>query len=140
MKVLIDTNVLLDYLTKREPYYQDARQIILDCAKNDLDGYVAAHSVVDAYFIMRKAVPAEKRREYLLQICNITTIVGIDERKLTAALNKPDFKDFEDCLQYECALEFGIDYIITRNVKDFSESSIAAVTPDKFLQQIGKEQ
>ena len=138
MKVLIDTNVLLDYLTKREPYYHDARQIILKCAKNDLNGYVAAHSVVDAFFIMRKTVSAEKRREYLLQVCNITTVIVIDERKLTSALNNWEFKDFEDCLQYECALEAGIEYIITRNVKDFSESNIAVATPDKFLQQIGE--
>lgn len=138
MTVLIDTNVLLDYLTKREPYYQDARQIILKCAKNDLDGYVAAHSIVDAFFIMRKTVSAEKRREYLLQICNIATIIGIDEHKLIAALKNWEFKDFEDCLQYECAFEIGIEYIITRNVRDFSESNIAAVTPNKFLQQIGE--
>ena len=135
MKVLIDTNVLLDYLTKREPYYKNARQILLQCATDELDGYVAAHSIVDAFFIMRKTVPIEKRREYLLQICNITTIVGIDKRKLTAALDNREFKDFEDCLQHECGVEIGVDYIITRNEKDFSESGIAVVAPEKFLRQ-----
>ena len=135
MKVLIDTNVLLDYLTKRGPYYINARQIIQQCAANDLDGFVAAHSIVDAFYIMRKTVSVEKRREYLLQICKIITIIGIDERKLTAALSNLSFKDFEDCLQNECGIEVGVDYIITRNEKDFSESGITVVTPEKFLQQ-----
>ena len=138
MKVLIDTNVLLDYLTKREPYYRNARQLIQQCATNDIDGYVAAHSIVDAFFIMRKTVSVEKRREYLLQICKIITIIGIDERKLTAALSNSAFKDFEDCLQNECGVEAGADYIITRNEKDFSESGITVVTPEKFLQQTGE--
>lgn len=133
MKILIDTNIILDFLTKRQPYFANAEKIFKMCSDNTLEGCIAAHSVMNSFYILRKTYSADERREILKNICNITSVIGIDKVKLINALDNADFKDMEDCLQAECAVAFGTDFIVTRNVKDFTESSITAVTPDDFL-------
>lgn len=133
MRILIDTNILIDFLAKREPYFQEAEKIMTLCSDEKLEGYVAAHSITDAFYILRRAYSSEERREMLLELCNILTVVGIDKRKLTNALSNFKFEDMEDCLQTECAIECNAAYIVTRNVKDFEESKILPITPKDFL-------
>ena len=69
-------------------------------------------------------------------ISEFIEIVGIDRRKIINAVNNDLFTDVEDCLQTECAKEFSADYIITRNVKDFQNSSVTAISPDEFLKKV----
>ena len=97
------------------------------------NGCIAAHSIPDIFYILRKSVPADERRETLRRFCQIFEVVGIDKDKLLDALNDADFTDFEDCLQSICAADFHADYIVTRNPKDFARSGIRAITPDEFL-------
>lgn len=133
MKVLLDTNVLIDYIAMREPYFDDARSIMFACSNGKLDGCIAAHSVCNIFYILRNQMPGTVRRSTLRRICEVFTVVGIDRTTLLAALSREDFRDFEDCLQAECAAEFSVDFIITRNFKDFAESRIPAVSPPEFL-------
>lgn len=132
-KVLDDTNVLLDYLLIREPFYEDSYKIVSDCVDGKLDGCIAAHSISNMFFILRKDFEIKERREILINICKIFTVEGIDFEKILAGLYNEDFSDFEDCLQMECAKTFGADYIITRNVADYQNSEIPPVTPQEFL-------
>lgn len=132
-KVLVDTNVLLDYLLIREPFYEDSYKIVSDCVDGKLDGCIAAHSISNMFFILRKDFEIKERREILINICKIFTVEGIDFEKILAGLYNEDFSDFEDCLQMECAKTFGADYIITRNVADYQNSEIPPVTPQEFL-------
>ena len=133
MRALIDTNVLVDYVSRREPYYEDACKIA-DASKELLfEGCIAAHSIPDIYYILRKTMSAPKRREALRIVCQIFEVIKLDEKKLLSALDDADFTDFEDCLQSLCALDFHADYIVTRNPKDFARSGIPAITPDEFL-------
>ncbi len=132
MRILLDTNVLLDYLAQREPFVTKAREIITLCCKDKVKGYIAAHSITDCFYIMRK-MPANERKSAILSILNLFTVIGIDRDKLIAALNNADFEDIEDCLHAVCAENQGIDYIVTRNVKDFAGSSVPPVTPETFL-------
>ncbi|MDE7292969.1 MAG: PIN domain-containing protein [Oscillospiraceae bacterium] len=133
MKILMDTNVLVDNLLKRYPFYKQSDQIIDMCINGDLEIFIAAHSVTNAFYIMRKEYSESRRREMLLEMCNIFEIADIDREKIISCLKKDNFKDFEDCLQAECAAACGADYIVTRNVKDFSESTVKAVSPEDFL-------
>lgn len=137
MKVLIDTNVLIDYISKREPYFNSANSIMMFCSDDVLDGCIAAHSIMDAFYITRKEYTIEERKSILSRICLIVDVVGIDSVKIMNALNNNDFSDVEDCLQMECAKEFSSDYIVTRNVKDFEHSSIPAILPEDFLKLLG---
>lgn len=104
------------------------------CAEKKLEGSIAAHSVMNVFYILRKEFTIEERRKTLTDLCEILTVVGIDKGKIISALANDDFTDVEDCLQNECAIDFSADYIITRNVKDFEKSSVPAILPGYFLE------
>ena len=133
-KILIDTNVLLDYLLERDPFFEDAKKLILSCTEGDTKGCIAAHSISNMFFILRKDYTAGERREILSSLCTIFDVEGIDKAKLLAGLANEDFSDFEDCLQMECAKSYGAEYIITRNVADYSASDIKAILPSEYLE------
>lgn len=132
-KILIDTNILLDYLLEREPFFEDAKSIMVLCADGKVKGCIAAHSVPNMFFILRKDFNAKERREVLSNLCSIFDVEGIDKTKLLSGLANEDFSDFEDCLQMECAKSYGASYIVTRNVADYSTSEIKAIMPKDYL-------
>ena len=132
-KILIDTNVLLDYLLEREPFFEDAKKVILSCTEGNTKGCIAAHSISNMFFILRKDYTAKERREILSSLCTIFDVEGIDKAKLLSGLANEEFSDFEDCLQMECAKSYGADYIVTRNVSDYSVSDIKAILPSEYL-------
>lgn len=100
-KILIDTNVLLDYLLEREPFFEEAQKVILSCAEGNTKGCIAAHSVSNMFFILRKEYTVKERREILSSLCTIFDVEGIDKAKLLSGLANENFADFEDCLQME---------------------------------------
>ena len=135
-RILIDTNVLLDDLMLREPHAVDSRQLLELCRIRNVDGFVAAHSITNMFYIMRKYYSAEERRRLLKSICIMFHVVGIDENKLIMAIDDESFDDFEDCLQGKCAADIQADYIVTWNTKDYIKSQIPAITPAEFLFRI----
>lgn len=138
MKVLIDTNVILDFLIEREPYKSDAVRIIKICSEKKIEGYLAAHTISNLFFILRKHFDIPKRREILISLCRIFNIPSLDKEMIVSALKNDDFSDFEDCLQMESAKAVEADYIITRNPSDFKESEITVIEPQYFLEQYDK--
>lgn len=132
-RILIDTNILLDYLMTREPFYASAKEVVLTCVEGKAKGCVAAHSISNMFFILRKDYNAKERREILSNLCSIFDIEGIDKSKLLAGLQNEDFTDFEDCLQMECAKAYGAEYIVTRNISDYNLSDVQAVLPKDYL-------
>ena len=137
-KILIDTNVLLDYLLIREPFCHDAKMIMQACTDNKIRGSIAAHSIPNLFYILRKDYEPEERRELLINICKIFDVVGINNDKIVSALKNKEFTDYEDCLQMECAKEYAAKYIITRNVPDFTASEIKAITPEEYVKLLHK--
>jgi predicted nucleic acid-binding protein len=135
MKILVDTNVFLDFLQEREPYADYAEQIITLCATKRIEGYIAAHTIPNLFYILRNSHSVFERREMLLDICRFFVVSGIDSAKLIAALRNEDFQDFEDCLQDQCAIAVGADYIVTRNTKDFANAGTEAITPSEFIER-----
>lgn len=134
MRLLIDTNVLVDFVSKREPFTDSAEQIFALCLSGKESGFVAGQSIPDAFYILRKTLSETERRAALAGVCQVLSVVGVDNEVILKALKNVDFRDFEDCLQDECALVCKADYIITRNIKDFANSSVKAITPDDFLE------
>lgn len=133
MRILIYTNVILDYLVKREPYYEDANKIFTLCVETGLQGAIAAHSVTNCFYILRSTYSVKERRELLINICNLVDIVGVNKNIVLSALSNETFEDFEDSVQSECASDFGADYIVTRNIKDFAHSGVPAILPEDLL-------
>ena len=136
MILLIDTNIFLDYLVDREPFAEGSRQILHCCVEKQAKGYIAAHSITNIFYILRKHFSSTERKRMLLELCEFVEICGLHKNQLTTALANDDFDDLEDCVQTECAKSIQADFIITRNVKDFVNSPIPAILPDDFLKMM----
>lgn len=134
--VLIDTNIFIDVLQDRIPFTDNSQAVIGLVTQKKVKGAVAAHSITNLWYILRKTHSDEERRNYLLSLFELFDVVSIDKNRLVAALEKSDFKDFEDCLQDECAYAINADYIITRNAKDFESSMVKVLTPEEFLENL----
>jgi predicted nucleic acid-binding protein len=136
MVVLLDTDVLLDFLNRRVPNNVYADKIIELCSDGIIKGCIASISIPNIFYIMRKDLPLKELRDLVLGLCDIVDIVGFGKQEIITSLLNDDFSDFEDCLQTECAKRANADYIITRNLADFSNSQILAISPEKFLQTL----
>ena len=134
MKILVDSNVILDVLQMRDAFLSDSYRVLSLCTEDKVEGYAAAHTITNLHYILRKDFKPVERRETVLGVFNVLDIVEINSEMLKTALENFEFKDFEDCLQDECAAKIEADYIVTRNVKDFENSKIPAVTPEDFMQ------
>ena len=132
MRILIDTNIIVDYILKRENFFECAEKIVSFCTDGRVVGAVSSQSIADTFYILRKDFSPAERKSLLLIICQIFHVEAVDEVKILFALADETFSDFEDCLQVQCAKSFRADYIVTRNVKDFAASEIPAVTPEEF--------
>lgn len=135
MVVLIDTNVIIDFLAEREPFYNMALQVMEKCASGEVEGYIAFHSLPNLWYIFRK-VPEEIRRAWLEKVCEILKVASPSQESVLKAIKMDRFKDFEDCLQDRCAEEVSANYIITRNTADFEESVVPAIEPDEWLKKL----
>lgn len=131
MKVLIDANVILDYLLGRDKENY-AEQLIEKCYKGEVGGYVAFHSVSIIWYILEKN-KVDTRRDMIYNLCEILEIVSISNEDIKKAIRWEEFKDFEDCLQEICAEAIHADYIITNNVNDFKNSKISVFTAADFM-------
>lgn len=139
MIILIDTNVILDILLKREPYVKDAQIILTKCAKKQVIGYLAAHSIPNLFYILRKTYSKEERKNFIKSLCIIFRIADLNKEKIISAVENEGFEDFEDCLQEECAVEIIADYIVTRNPNDYQKSRIKVIEPHEFIKLFYKQ-
>ena len=136
MKVLVDTNIIVDVFSKREPYYEIAQNVLRICCREDVDGILAAHSVTNLFYILRKNFSVSERKDILLSLFDVFEVEQIDTVKIKKALANDDFNDFEDCLQMECAIKSKADYIVTRNTIDFVKSKIPCLLPEDFCNMV----
>ena len=132
MVLLIDANVILNYLLNREPFFNNSFRLIDDCRNGKVDAYIAFHTVSIIWYALRK-MPVSERRPILLDICELMAVVSASHQKVLQAIMEDDFPDFEDCLQEKCAETVHADYIVTENKKDFSASKIPAVTSAEMI-------
>ena len=133
MVILVDTNIIVDALMQREPYVEDAQFIMTKCAEGEITGYLAAHSIPNLFYILRKAYSQEERRKFIRNLCSIFNISELDADKILSAVENEGFSDFEDCLQEECAVDVSADYIVTRNLDDYKKSRVEAIGPGEFV-------
>ena len=138
MVLLIDANVVLDYVCKREPHCECVNRLIDLTQKFKCKTYVAFHSMSIIWYVLRKHTEKSKRREFLFGITDVFTVTSAPHEAVVEAIGDENFSDFEDCLQEKCALQCNADYIVTRNVKDFASSEIPAVTPAEMCEIISQ--
>lgn len=135
MKVLIDTNVILDVLYKREGFYEDSLKIWKLCETRKLDGYISALSIPNIVYILRRELDPEKTLEVIYNINLVFKIYDLKSEIIMQAAEKKT-KDYEDALQMVTAQKLKASFIVTRNIKDFAGSKIIAVKPSELLERL----
>ena len=136
MKIMCDTNVILDVLLEREPFAEDSYKILKLCEEHKIDGFVSVSSVTDIFYLVRKYTHstelAYKAVGKLLEIVKVCSVKNNDS--LIAFQKKAN--DFEDCLVATCAKSIHCDYIATRNKRDFEGFGISVLVPTEILLKI----
>ncbi|AFY61192.1 PIN domain-containing protein [Synechococcus sp. PCC 6312] len=136
MKILIDTNIILDFLLEREPFFQNAELLFQTISTGQIIGYVTATILTDIFYITRKYTQSiEQARQAVSAVLTAMVICPIDRVVLESALNS-NLTDFEDAVQIFSAFTQGLDAIVTRDTQDFSSSPILVLSVQKILIQI----
>ena len=133
MKILLDTNVLLDVVEKREAYFLDSYEVFLKSARKEIEAIIGAGSVTDIYYIVNKNCKnAEYALKAIIDMLKIVSAVDTKASDINEAI-KLGFPDFEDAVVAATALRENADYIITRNTVDYKKSPVPAISPKEFL-------
>lgn len=135
MKILIDTNVILDVLCNRKDFVEDSLRVFKYCEANQITGYISALSVPNIVYIMRKELDNERIKDILATLTSLFTVVDLRETDLTKAVDM-EFPDYEDALQSVCASRAKVNYIVTRNIKDFKNSAVPAIKPSELFERL----
>ena len=137
-KLFVDSDVVIDFFTDREPHANPASELFELNEQGKVKLYLSAVSINNIYYIVRRFLGHKKTIEVVELLAEMTEIIGTTRKEIIQAL-KNDISDFEDSIQYSSALTIkGIDAIITRNIKDYRNSSIAVMTPLSFLKMKDK--
>ncbi len=132
MRVLLDTNVILDLLLDREGFAEDASAIWDINARGEIEAFIAAITPVNIFYIARKLNGAVLAREYVSKMLEMLQVCSLDRQSLLAA-EILDFADYEDAVQVACAMFSNLDAIVTRDLKDFKNSPLPVYLPTEFL-------
>ena len=134
MKVFLDTNIVIDLLDKRDPFYIDAVKLFTLAYQKKITLFVSPMTYATASYLLRKH-GKEGMRKLLNNFRQLSQITTADERVVDAALAS-SFDDYEDALQYYSALTRNVDVIVTKNKKDFTSASIPVLSPAELLKQL----
>lgn len=131
----MDTDVIIDFLTDRKPFSEEATEIFFRAENEALKIYVSALCFNNIFYITRRFIGEKQAKALLDKLEKITRILPVDQSIIKAALSS-DFKDFEDGVQNYCAEKAGIKIIVTREVKDYRKSNLSIYNPKDFLKFI----
>jgi predicted nucleic acid-binding protein len=137
-KLLIDTNIVLDLLAKREPFFSSAAQIFSLADKHKLKLTVSSLTFANTNYVLSRMTSAKDARSILRRFKILVRVLPLNDKIVELALNDESFKDFEDGLQYYTAVENNQDLIITRDLKDFKASKLPVMTADEYLTSINQ--
>lgn len=139
MKVLIDTNVVLDLLLERRPFVESVIALFEQIERGNLIGYIAANTITNIFYIIRKTEGREVALAAINRLLTGLQFCAVDRQTVETAL-RLDLKDFEDSIQLACATLAQLDGIVTRDRKDFAGSSLSTYSPTELLNQINQLQ
>ena len=135
MRILIDTNIIMDILQKREPFFADSYQALRKAIERDVECLLSASAVTDIFYMLRKAFgSAQQAKEHLERIAQLVSFADVQGMDIHTALMR-EMPDFEDAVVDAVAERNEAAYILTRNIKDFAGSVVPAILPADFLNQ-----
>jgi len=130
--VFVDTDIIYDLLSQRQPFYQSAAKLFTMADENKVKITVSALSIANIHYLLSKQLSSEQAKQILRKFKILVEIVQIDGKIIDLALNS-DFNDFEDAIQYYCALENDCNILLTRNLKDYKKAQITVMTAQDFI-------
>ena len=130
--VFVDTDIIYDVLSQRQPFYQSAAKLFTLADENKVKITVSALSIANIHYLLSKQLSSESAKQILRKFKILVKIVQIDDKIIDLALNS-DFNDFEDAIQYYCALENDCNILLTRNLKDYKKAQITVMTAQDFI-------
>ena len=140
MKILIDTNVIIDALTSREPFREEAEQIFLLVANQIEDMYITASSATDIYYLVRKYLHStEQAKSVMSKLYELFHILDVTSSDCQEALSS-EVNDYEDAVLSGCAFRNHMDYIVTRNIKDYEKSKTSVILPETFINIVAQDE
>jgi predicted nucleic acid-binding protein len=131
-RLFLDTNIVLDLLSEREPFYEASVMLVSLADMKEVQIAVSALSFATVNYVLSKQIGVEASKDILRKFKILCQVMPIDETIIDKALNS-DFKDFEDAIQYFSALDFKAHYIISRNAKDFKTASLPILSASEYL-------
>lgn len=139
MKILVDTNVIIDALTGREPFREVAEQIFLLAANQIEDMYITASSATDIYYLIRKHLhDTDQAKDIMAKLYELFYILDVTSNDCREALLS-EVKDYEDAVIASCADRNRMDYIVTRNIRDYEYSKTKALLPNGLLKLVSQD-
>ena len=136
MRLLIDTNVVLDVLLARAPFCAPAEQVLNLSQRDDIEEYVSASAITDIYYIAHRQLKDRALTKDLIQrLISVVSVAAVTEKEIEAALNLP-WPDFEDSVQYSVALLSDFDAIVTRDAVGYYDSKIRIISPEQILSEL----
>ena len=133
-KLFIDTNIIIDLLARREPFYDASADLFSLADKKIIELNISSLTIANTSYILLRQINSNKAKEILRKLRLIVNILPLDDKIIGVALNDNSFNDFEDGLQYFTAIENNQDLVITRNLKDFKASKLPVMTARQFLE------
>ncbi len=131
-KLLVDTNIVLDLLTKREEFYREAQELFTLADKGKVKLFVSSLTFANTYYLLSRQYKTNDARKILTRFKVLVKVLPMDDKIIELALAS-EFSDFEDAIQYYTAIENGLAVIITRNKKDFKHSALPVFTAKEYL-------
>lgn len=135
MKILLDTNIVLDVLARREPFFQQSSAVMQLVAEGTVQGAVTANSITDIYYILRKHLEKVSLKAAMQGLMELLDIVDVTGEDCISALDLP-MEDYEDALLACCAKRWKAVCIVTRNLRDFKNAPVHALEPSAFLESV----
>lgn len=134
--VFVDTDIILDLLSNRTPFYIHSAHLFSEADRGNLTLYVSSLSFSNLNYILSKQYSTAQARKMLLKFKTLVTVLPVTDKVVDLALSS-DFKDFEDALQYFTAIESSLKILLTRNLKDYKPAAIIIMTAEQFLNHNG---
>lgn len=135
-KVFVDTNILIDLLAYREPFYREAAELFSLADGEMIELSLSSLTIANTGYTLLRQMDSTKVKSILRKLTLIAKILPLDDKVIGLALNDESFTDFEDALQFFTAIENNQDIIITRNLKDFKNSSLPVMTARQFIESM----
>jgi predicted nucleic acid-binding protein len=135
VKILFDTNVILDVMLLRDPFFKTATLLLAEVEKKEIKGYICPTTVTTIFYLVSKVKGSAEARKLITNLLQIFEASKLDKSILETALN-PNFKDYEDSVLYESAVKTSLDGIVTRDRKDFRNSKLPVFDPEELFKLI----